>query len=73
MSETHSNIAEPLPVTERTEIHKLTATTAMSIAGCALATFVVGAALGAAWAAAFASFGISLMGVGVAWVMLQSR
>lgn len=72
MSETTSNVPEP-PVTEQNEIHKLTANTAMAIAGCALATFVVGAAIGAAWPAAVASCGISVMGVGVAWVMVRSR
>jgi hypothetical protein len=72
MSETTSNIAEPLPVTERSEIHKTTANTVMAIAGCALATFVMGVIFEAAWPAAVASCGISLMGIGVAWVMLRS-
>lgn len=73
MSETTSNLAETLPVSERAEIHKLTANAAMGIAGCAVAMFVVGAALGAAWPGAVASCGVSLMGVDVTWVMLRGR
>jgi len=42
-----------------------------AIAGCALGTFALGAALGAPWPAAIASCGLSGMGVGVAYFMLR--
>jgi hypothetical protein len=42
-----------------------------TIAGCAFGTFVLGAALNEAWPAAVASCGLSIMGVGVAYVLLR--
>lgn len=43
----------------------------MIIAMCAFGTFALGAFLGAPWPAAVASCGLSVMGVGVAYVMLR--
>jgi hypothetical protein len=48
-----------------------TASNAVSVAGCAVAVFAVGAFFGAAWPAAVAACGISVMGIGVAFFMLK--
>jgi putative flippase GtrA len=51
---------------------KTAANAGVSIAGCALATFVFGAVLDAAWPAAVAACGISAMGIGVVYVLSKS-
>ncbi|MGD1089541.1 MAG: hypothetical protein ABR955_12590 [Verrucomicrobiota bacterium] len=60
--------------TKRTEAetpHKNVATAVILIAGCAAGTFYLGAVCGAPWPAAVASCGLSVMGVGVAYVMMR--
>jgi hypothetical protein len=51
--------------------HKHTTEAVTLIAMCAFGTFVLGAFLGAPWPGAVASCGISVMGAGVAYIMLR--
>ena len=50
--------------------HKHTTSTVTMIAMCAFGAFALGAMVGQAWPAAVACCGLSLMGVGVAYIML---
>jgi len=50
--------------------HKQTTATVSTIAMCAFGAFALGAMVGQAWPAAVACCGLSLMGVGVAYIML---
>ncbi|HWD93222.1 MAG TPA: hypothetical protein VG938_12835 [Verrucomicrobiae bacterium] len=51
--------------------HKHAVTAVTTIAGCAFGTFALGAVVNQAWPAAVASCGLSMMGVGVAFVLLR--
>ena len=51
--------------------HKHTTVVVTTIASCAFGSFVLGAVLGAPWPGAVAACGLSVMGVGVAYVMLH--
>ena len=57
--------------TELETPHKHTVAAITTIAGCALGTFAIGACVNEAWPAAVASCGLSVMGVGVAWVLVR--
>ena len=57
--------------TEPETPHKHATAAVATIAMCAFGTFVLGAVTGEAWPAAVASCGLSIMGVGVAYVMLH--
>lgn len=51
--------------------HKHAAAAVTTIAMCAFGAFALGAVVGEAWPAAVACCGLSIMGVGVAYVMLR--
>lgn len=55
------------PARDKEPVHTAIGNTAIGIAGCAVAAFVIGAVFDAAWPGAVAACGISAMGVGVAW------
>jgi uncharacterized membrane protein YccC len=57
--------------TEAETPHKHVARAVVTVAGFAFGTFILGAISDAPWPAAVASCGLSVMGVGVAYVMMR--
>lgn len=51
--------------------HKTAGTAAVSIAGCAFASFILAALSGAAWAGAVVASAMSLMGIGVVYFIMR--
>jgi len=51
--------------------HKHATTAAVSIAGCAFASFILAALSGAAWPGAVVASAMSLMGVGVVYFIMR--
>jgi hypothetical protein len=71
MSEEKETSAEKKPATAQTP-HQHVEKAVATIAGCALATFCLGA-FESPWPAAVASCGLCVMGVGVAYFMLRRQ
>lgn len=66
MDQTHAIERQP---SEQEAAPKTAMNTAISIAACALAAFAFGCIMSAPWPGAVAACGISVLGIGVVWVM----